>query len=252
MLFISSPAKRLDFSIEWDSKVVSEAFFINEANSIANFLKNQSIDKLSKTLKISTALAELNYKRYQDWDSTDIKKAKPALLAYQGDVYKFLDVYSLNNTEGKYLQKHFRIISGMYGLLKPYDLIQAYRLEMKIKLGNQNINSLYDFWTGKITAELNRQIVDGNYKYCVNLASQEYSKVIDLTLLKVPLININFSQLKNGVRKSIGIHNKKARGQMIRYFAQNKVTTISDIEKFNIDGYELVEKNDTEMFFLKH
>jgi cytoplasmic iron level regulating protein YaaA (DUF328/UPF0246 family) len=251
MLILSSPAKRLDFTENWESKIISKATFNKEANQIAKILENQSVQDLSETLKISNKLAKLNFTRLKVWDSNDTKKLKPAILAYQGDVYKALDFPSLYIAEKKYLQKHFIIITGMYGLLKPYDLIQAYRLEMKIKLGKKDINSLYDFWSQKIISKLNQEIADNNHKHCINLASQEYSKVIDKNLLKVPLINIKFTQLKNGVVKSIGVHNKRARGLMLRYLSQNKSNNLFDIEKFDCEGYELVNKNTNELVFLK-
>jgi len=250
MLFISSPAKRLDFSSTWNSQVTTRPIFSLEANKIASILEKKSIEQLSRTMRISKKLAELNFKRYKSWDSGNTKHLKPAILAYQGDVYKALDVNSLGAHEKKYLQNHLRIITGMYGVLHPYDLIQAYRLEMRLKVGDKNIDNLYTFWSKKITIELNTMIETANHAFCINVASQEYSKVLDLSSLLVPLINISFTQMKNGVVKSIGIHNKRARGLLIRFAAQNKSNCLEDLAAFSSDGYKLVKKTDGEMVFL--
>lgn len=251
MIFLSSPAKRLDFSPDWDSSLINQPVFTTHANTISKLLKKKTVDELSKILQISSKLAELNFIRYQDWNSNNKDQLKPAILAYQGDVYKSLNISTLDEDEQKYLQDNFRIVSGMYGLLKPFDLIQAYRLEMKIKLGFKNLDNLYDFWSEKINNELNIQIKNSDHKYCVNLASQEYSKIINRQLLGIPFINIKFTQLKDGEVKSFGIYNKKARGLMVRYAAQTNAKTIKDLEKFNLDGYKLIERSDKELIFLK-
>jgi len=250
MLFLSSPAKRLDFSLNWNSQIVSEAAFVAEADVLARVLSGYGVEKLAKKLQVSQKLAELNFARYQDWDSTNENQLKPALLAYQGDVYKALDTASLDLKSQKYLQSNLRILSGMYGLLKPYDVIQAYRLEMRLKLGESHLDSLYKYWSKKITSELNTQLASGSHDYCVNLASQEYSKAIDLKNLSRPLINIKFTQLRNGTIKSIGLLNKRARGLMLRYAAQTEASSLDDLALFTEGGYRLVTRSDLELVFL--
>ena len=187
-------------------------------------------------MHISSNLGQLNYERNQDWAVPfTAQNARPAIYAFSGDVYRGLDSYTIEESKIETLQNSVRIISGLYGLLKPLDLVQPYRLEMGTKFPVGKSKNLYEFWRQKVTTALNNELKEG--ELFVNLASQEYFKAIDVKVLKVPVIHVDFIEFKNGHYKTIAIFAKLARGYMTRYIIENAVETAEDLKTFTTDGY---------------
>lgn len=241
MKLVLSPAKSLDFESKLPTTKASEGIFLSESERINKLLKKKSARTLSKLMSISKDLSELNYQRNQDWQLPFTKdNARPAVYAFNGDVYRGLDVYSLDVKKIDKLQDTVRILSGLYGVLKPLDLIQAYRLEMGTKLPIGKNKNLYDFWKKKVTQALNNELEED--ELFLNLASNEYFRAIDTKTLKVPVIDIDFKELKNSEYKTIGIFAKLARGLMARYIIDTNAKTLEDIKGFNIENYRFHEQ----------
>lgn len=238
MISIISPAKSLDFDNKAPVSDFSLPLFLEETQKIVNVLKDYSPEDLSKLMKISKDLGLLNANRYQDYNTPfKLENAKQAIFAFTGDVYKGLDATSLTLDAVEYAQTHFKILSGLYGILKPLDLIQAYRLEMGTKICINNSTSLYDFWSNHITSELNANLEITNSQFLLNLASNEYSKSIDFKSLNAKIITPVFKDWKNGQYKIISFFAKKARGLMSRYVLENKIKNPNDLRAFDNDGY---------------
>ena len=247
MISIVSPAKSLDFDNKAPVSDFSLPLFLEESQKIVNVLKDYSSEDLSKLMKISKDLGLLNANRYQDYNTPfKLENAKQAIFAFTGDVYKGLDATSLTSNAIEYAQTHFKILSGLYGILKPLDLIQAYRLEMGTKISINNSTSLYDFWSNHITSELNANLESTNSQFLLNLASNEYSKSIDMKSLNAKIITPVFKDWKNGQYKIISFFAKKARGLMSRYVLENKIKNPNDLRAFDIDGYIYNEHFSTE------
>jgi cytoplasmic iron level regulating protein YaaA (DUF328/UPF0246 family) len=236
MLVVISPAKKLNEKC--DKNLISKYTvppYLENSKKIVSTLKTYSVSKLSKLMNISDKISSLNYERYIKWSlpfSRD--NAHPALLLFQGDVYKGIEAESFEEEDFLFAQKSLRILSGLYGILKPFDLIQPYRLEMGTQLKIGKYNDLYDFWGDNITNAINK---DNNNDYLINLASVEYFKSINQKNLKSKLINISFKEKRDGNYKIIGIYAKKARGLMSRYIVKNKITDPKQIKKFREDNY---------------
>ena len=238
MISIVSPAKSLDFDNKAPVSDFSLPIFLEESQKIVNVLKDYSPEDLSKLMKISKDLGLLNANRYQDYKTPfKLENAKQAIFAFTGDVYKGLDATSLTSNAIGYAQTHFKILSGLYGILKPLDLIQAYRLEMGTKISINNSTSLYDFWSNQITSELNTNLESTNSKFLLNIASNEYSKSIDMKSLNAEVITPVFKDWKSGQYKIISFFAKKARGLMSRYVLENKIKNPNDLKAFDSDGY---------------
>lgn len=236
MKIVISPAKSLNFEKELPTEIYTEPQFLKQAASIQRILKKKKPKMLSQLMDISDKLAELNWQRNQDWNVPFTKEnARPAVYAFDGDVYHGLDVYSLPTAKLDDLQDKLRILSGLYGLLKPLDLMQAYRLEMGTALPIGKNNNLYEFWKTTITKELNSQLNKGDL--FVNLASNEYFSAVDVKSLKVPVITPEFKDYKDGKLKIISFFAKKARGMMVRYIIDTNAKTIDDLKGFNYEGY---------------
>ena len=241
MKLVLSPAKSLDFGSKLPTSKTSESQFLSDSERINKLLKKKSVKNLSELMKISDSLAHLNYERNQDWELPFTKEnARPAVYAFNGDVYKGLDVYSLDMEKWDKLQDTVRILSGLYGVLKPLDLIQPYRLEMGTKFPVGTNKNLYEFWKEKVTQALNDELEDD--ELFLNLASNEYFKAIDTKILKVPVVEIDFKELKNGDYKTIGIYAKLARGLMTRYIIDTNAKTLDDIKNFTIENYGFHEQ----------
>ncbi|MFL0352316.1 peroxide stress protein YaaA [Xanthomarina sp. GH4-25] len=241
MKLVLSPAKSLDFESKLPTTKTSESQFLSDSERINKLLKKKSARSLSKLMSISKDLSELNYQRNQDWQLPFTKdNARPAVYAFNGDVYRGLDVYTLDAKKIDKLQDTVRILSGLYGVLKPLDLIQAYRLEMGTKLPIGKNKNLYEFWKKKVTQALNEELEDN--ELFLNLASNEYFKAIDTKTLKVPVVDIDFKELKNGEYKTIGIFAKLARGLMARFIIDTNAKTIEDIKGFNLENYRFHEQ----------
>lgn len=236
MKIVVSPAKSLDFESPVSTEEFTQGIFLSEAERLSNILKKKSAKVISKLMGISVNLGQLNFERNQEWSLPfTLENAKQAVYAFKGDVYIGLDVVTLPQGKMGQLQDKLRILSGQYGLLKPLDLMQPYRLEMgtKLKLGKKN--NLYQFWDDAITNALNEELLDD--ELFINLASNEYFKVVKPKKLKVPVITPIFKDYKNGNLKVISFFAKKARGMMVRYIVDNNIETIDGLKQFDIDGY---------------
>lgn len=247
MKLVISPAKSLDFESKVPTAITTEGCFLNEAQRLNKLLKKKSAKSLSKLMKISDNLGQLNYERNQEWELPFTKdNARQALYAFNGDVYRGLDAYSIDIDKLDKVQDTIRIISGLYGILKPLDLIQPYRLEMGTRMPVGRNKNLYDFWRKRVTQALNNELVED--ELFLNLASNEYFKAIDTKVLKVQVINVAFKEFKNGEYKMIAIFAKIARGLMSRYIIDTDAKTINDVKGFNCEGYgfseELSSKNE--------
>lgn len=237
MKIVISPAKSLDFESQLPINQYTEASFLKEANTVQRVLKKKKPKDLSELMDISEKLADLNWQRNQDWATPFTpENARPAVYAFNGDVYTGLDVYSLPTEKLPLLEEKLRILSGLYGLLKPLDLIQPYRLEMGTKLPVGKSKDLYEFWKTKITKALNSELK--KEELFINLASNEYFSAVDKKALKVPVITPEFKDYKDGKLKMISFFAKKARGRMVRYIIDTDAQTIDDLKGFNYEGYQ--------------
>ena len=236
MKVLLSPAKSLDFKSQLPTEKNSFLCFEKEAEYLNSILKRKSPKDLSDLMGVSSKIADLNYERNNNWSLPFTKKnARQAVYAFSGDVYRGLDAYSIDDDKIDFMQSTVRIISGLYGLIKPLDLIQPYRLEMGTKLSFDNNKNLYDYWREKITNQLNSELSEN--EPVLNLASNEYFKAIDSKVIKSDVYSANFKQFKDGNYKTIAIFSKKARGMMTRYIIDNNITDISSLKSFNYDGY---------------
>jgi len=236
MKLVISPAKSLNYESALPTTSSTDNIFLSEAQQLNRLLKKKSVKALSELMHISPNLGQLNYERNQEWSPPfTAENARPAIYAFSGDVYRGIDAYSIPVSKLDILQHSVRIISGLYGLLKPLDLMQPYRLEMGTKLSVGKSKNLYEFWRKKVTTALNEELEEG--ELFVNLASQEYFKAIDVKTLKVPVIHVDFKEFKNGQYKTIAIFAKLARGYMTRHIIDNVVETVEGLKTFTTDSY---------------
>ncbi|MBT4916030.1 MAG: peroxide stress protein YaaA [Formosa sp.] len=236
MKLVISPSKSLNYESELPFSFSTESSFFSEAQQLNDLLKKKSAKDLSDLMHISSNLGQLNYERNQTWSTLfNSKNSRPAIYAFSGDVYRSFDAYTIRESKLDALQSTVRILSGLYGLLKPMDLLQPYRLEMGTKLPVGASKNLYEFWRQKVTSALNNDLKEG--ELFVNLASQEYFKVIDVKSLKTPVIHIDFKEFKNGQYKTIAIFAKLARGHMARFIIERAVETIEGLKTFSVEGY---------------
>ena len=237
MKIVLSPAKSLNFEKELPTALHTEPLFLKESREVHKVLKEKKPADLSDLMSISDKLADLNWKRNQVWKTPfNASNARPAVYTFDGDVYIGLDAYSLPQKKIQVLQDSLRILSGLYGLLKPLDLMQAYRLEMGTKLPIGESRNLYEYWKPTITNALNKELQEG--ELFVNLASTEYFSAVDVKSLKVPVVTPEFKDYKNGKLKIISFFAKKARGMMVRYIIDTNAQTLDDLKGFNYDGYQ--------------
>ena len=243
MKIIISPAKKINNNQEKENIRFSKCSFLNEATELIEILKEFTPAGLSELMNISHNLSVLNADRYVNWSLPfNTKNSKQAILSFSGDVYQGMNIGDFDNNDLDFSQKHLRILSGLYGILKPLDLIQPYRLEMGTKLKTEKGKNLYHFWRNLLTAYMKKEIQENKDNYLVNLASDEYSKAIDINELRVPCVTPVFKDFKNGKLKVISFFAKKARGKMCRFIIKNKLTSINELQEFNCDGY-LFDKN---------
>ena len=236
MKIVISPAKSLNFEKELPTTTFSEPQFLKQATTIQRTLKKKKPKALSQLMDISEKLAQLNWQRNQDWQTPFTKdNARQAVYTFDGDVYLGLNAYSLPLDKLEVLQDKLRILSGLYGLLKPLDLMQAYRLEMGTSLPIGKNKDLYEFWKKTITKELNSELKKG--ELFINLASNEYFSAVDVKSLEVPVITPEFKDYKDGKLKMISFFAKKARGMMVRYIIDTNAETIDELKGFNYEGY---------------
>ncbi|WP_339626519.1 peroxide stress protein YaaA [uncultured Winogradskyella sp.] len=236
MKLVLSPAKSLDYDSKLPTTKTTENWFLAEASHLNKLLKKKSAKDLSKLMHISDNLGQLNYERNQAWQLPFTQdNARQAIYAFSGDVYKGIDAYTIDTKKLAKVEDTVRIISGLYGVLKPLDLVQPYRLEMGTKMLVGKNKNLYEFWQKKVTQALNDEL-EANELF-LNLASNEYFKAIDTKALKVPVVNVAFKEFKGDKYKIVAIFAKRARGLMTRYIIDTDAKTIDDIKAFNYDKY---------------
>ncbi|AWA30181.1 peroxide stress protein YaaA [Flavobacterium magnum] len=237
MKIVISPAKSLDFETPLPTERHTKPAFLKQSRIVQAVVRKKKPAELSELMDISDNLAQLNWQRNKKWKTPFTpENARPAMYAFNGDVYQGLDAYSIPLEKLDELQGSLRILSGLYGLLKPLDLIQPYRLEMGTQLPVGESKNLYEFWKADLTKALNKELKKG--ELFINLASQEYFGAIDVKALKVPVITPDFRDFKDGKLKTISFFAKKARGMMVRYILDTHAQTIDDLKGFNYDGYQ--------------
>ena len=245
MKIIISPAKSLDFETKAPTSLHTQPRFLEQSEKLNKKLKTLSKKNIAELMKISDALSALNYDRNQTWKTPfSPNNAKQAIYSFTGEVFRGIDAQSLSEEKIPLLQDRLRILSGLYGILKPLDLIQPYRLEMGTKLSVQKTTNLYKFWDDQIAKSLNEELEEG--ELLVNLASTEYFKVIPKKILKVPMITPVFKDFKNGEYKTILTFAKKARGLMVRYIIDHNIKTIEGLKNFNVERYRFSEEMSSE------
>ena len=239
MLLVISPAKTLDYSSPQATSFTLPDF-PTEIKDLVGVLKKKSAPQLAELMHLSVPLAQLNEERYQSFTDTFTQEnAKQALMAFKGDVYTMMDVAEYSEADLAFAQQHLRILSGLYGLLKPLDLIQPYRLEMGTRLKTKKGDTLYAYWGSKISMALNEV---GKGKTLVNLASQEYFKAVDQKILSLPVVNIHFKEFKDGKYQVLGLFAKQARGRMSNFVIKNRLTDPEQLKTFQEAGYEFAER----------
>ncbi len=252
MKIIISPAKSLDFESKAPTSLYTQPQFLSQSEKLSKKLKTLSKNKIGDLMKISDALARLNYERNQQWEVPfNPENAKQAIYSFTGEVFRGIDIHSLSEEKIPVLQNRLRILSGLYGLLKPLDLIQPYRLEMGTKLKVGQTENLYKFWGDTLANALNKELIEG--ELLVNLASSEYFKAINQKVLKVPMITPVFKELKNGDYKIVMTFAKRARGLMTRYILENNITTLEGLKGFDLERYRFSTalSSETELLFTR-
>jgi cytoplasmic iron level regulating protein YaaA (DUF328/UPF0246 family) len=253
MLMVVSPAKNLDFESPLPTDEFTQPQMLNDAKKLVKTCKKLAPSDLASLMHISDKLSILNAERFSSFTTPFTpENARQSIFAFNGDVYAGLEAKSLSEDDIQFAQKHLRILSGLYGLLRPLDLMQPYRLEMGTKLENARGNSLYEFWGNSITKELNKALIDNaedstqnSNDILINLASNEYFSSVKKKLLKATIITPHFKDEKNGKYKIISFYAKKARGLMARYIIENKITSVSELKSFDSAGYVFNEAEST-------
>lgn len=238
MLIVISPAKTLDYDTPTTTSRHTTPQYLAEATQLIERSRKFSIEDISSLMAVSKKIAELNHQRFAEWHTPFTEEnAKQAILAFKGDVYTGLDAGTLSKKELTFAQQHLRILSGLYGLLRPLDLMQAYRLEMGRKINTDKGKNLYEFWGDTITTGLNQQLTSMKSKHLINLASNEYFKSVKTKMLAAEIITPIFKDYKNGDYKIMGVYAKKARGTLSRFIIQNQLNDVEHIKEFKQDGY---------------
>lgn len=241
MLMVISPAKTLDYETELPLKRFSQPEFLPQAQELIDQLQVLSPADVAGLMKLSDKLASLNVNRFAHWAQPFTSdNARPAIYAFKGDVYTGLDAYSFSETDMDFAQGHLRMLSGLYGLLKPLDLMQAYRLEMGTKFENLKGKNLYEFWGDTISQTINEMLPEN--ETLINLASNEYFKAVDKKALNAEVITPVFKDEKNGQYKIISFYAKKARGLMAAYIIKNRISKPEKLKEFDVDGYRFSEE----------
>lgn len=252
LLSLISPAKTLDYESSLVHKTFTQPQFLDDSSELIEVCQKLSAVDLSNLMKISDKLAALNVARFSTWSKqADLSNSRQAIFAFKGDVYQGLDVTQLTEADLEYAQSCLRILSGLYGILRPLDLMMPYRLEMGTRLNNPRGHSLYEFWGDRLAKYLNSYIDEQEIEAIVNLASDEYFGAVNTKILKVPVVKPIFLDEKNGKYKVISFYAKKARGLMSRYIIQSRVTKVEDLKAFALDGYmfSASESNESELVF---
>lgn len=254
MITLLSPAKKLNMDPAETGLDITQPRFPDDTRDLAKVAKKQSVEDLRKLMHLSENLATLNVDRFKSFNlDGQSNSAKPAGLAFDGDVYWGLEAKSLTDDDLKYAQSHLRILSGLYGVLRPLDAIQPYRLEMGTKLATKRGKNLYEFWGSQIAEQLQTDLKEHNDQTIVNLASNEYFKAVDKKTLDTPIIEAKFLNIKDGKTRNLMYYAKFGRGLMARWIMQNRVDTAKDLKDFNLENYAF-DKNlssDNELVFTR-
>ncbi len=238
MLALISPAKTLDYQSTLPTDEHTLPRLLQESQQLIDVSRKLSASQIASLMSVSEKIANLNVERFRDWDSDfDLSNARQAIFAFKGDVYTGLDAYHLDEKDFKFAQKHLRMLSGLYGLLRPLDLMMPYRLEMGTRLENPRGHNLYEFWGDIITNLINEDLEQAGSNVLVNIASDEYYKSVKESKIKAEIIKPVFLDQKNGKYKVISFYAKKARGLMARFIIENQLSSIEDLKSFNTDGY---------------
>lgn len=238
MIVLLSPSKTLDYESKPATNKYTQPRFLDKTQELVDVMKRYSVERIEEFMNVSKPIAELNRKRYQQFSIPfTAENARQAILAFKGDVYRDIDVAHYSEKDFAYAQQHVRTLSGLYGLLRPLDLIQPYRLEMHLKLKTQHAADLYTFWKALVTEQLNDDVSEEGSGVVVNLASQEYFKAVDRNKLAARVVTPVFKEFKNGDYQVIAIYAKKARGTMTNYMVKNALTDARQLKEFAEDGY---------------
>lgn len=248
MLFLLSPAKKLDYDSPLAADYESEQpLFVAQATELIEVLKTKSEQEIADLMKLSDSLASLNVERYQAWEpSFDQSNSRQAILAFNGDVYEGLEASTLNQKQLAWTNQHVVILSGLYGVLRPLDLMRPYRLEMGTRLATERGKNLYEFWDGQIADYLNQRLAEQKNPLIINLASEEYFKAVKKDVLKYPVVQCVFKEERDGAYKIISFSAKRARGLMCRYAIENGIDDLEGLKQFNLEGYSYDEASSSE------
>jgi cytoplasmic iron level regulating protein YaaA (DUF328/UPF0246 family) len=239
MLTILSPAKKLDYDSPVRTTLHTQPLFIEDAQALIGVMQKKSVSEIARLMSLSDSLARLNAQRYAAWTPRfGLDNARQAALAFNGDVYEGLRAAELSDAQLRWAQDHVAILSGLYGVLRPLDLMQPYRLEMGTRLRTDRGSNLVAFWGSRIADHLNQHLAaQGGSPVLVNLASEEYFKAVDLGVLQARVVRCVFQDYKNGVYKIISFYAKRARGLMARYLSDHRIDTPDGLRGFDVDGY---------------
>ncbi len=254
MLIVISPAKTLDYQSQVPSSKFTQPDLLRDSEKLIKKLRELNADDIAELMHVSSKIAELNFARYLNWDKRFTPdNARQAIYAFKGDVYTGLEAEQFSAADLNFAQKHLRILSGLYGVLRPLDLMQAYRLEMGTPLKNNRGDNLYDYWSAQVSELIQQALEAQRDKWLVNLASNEYFKVLDQSRIQAKILTPVFKDYKNGQYKMISFFAKKARGRMAAYIIRNKIKTPAELQKFNVDAYRYSAKDSDEntMVFLR-
>lgn len=254
MISVLSPAKTLDYDSKLPIETHTYPEFLDDSQELLKILKGYDEGELAKLMNISEKLSRLNVERYHHFKFPFTpENARPAIFAFKGDVYRDLELADYKEEDFEFLQKHVRILSGLYGVLRPLDLMQPYRLEMGINLPNPRGKNLYQFWGSKISEKLNEALVEQGDDVLVNLASEEYFGAVDTAALRGKIIKIVFLDRKKDKYRIVSFYAKQARGWMVNWLCRNHVDTVDGIKEFNVRGYEFNEErsSNSELIFTR-
>ncbi|MFV5592671.1 peroxide stress protein YaaA [Acinetobacter junii] len=252
MLALISPAKTLDYETALPTDTYTQPRLLEQSQQLIDVCRKLSATEIASLMTVSEKIANLNVERFRDWNAEfDFSNARQALFAFKGDVYTGLDAYHLKDHDIDFAQQHLRMLSGLYGLLRPLDLMMPYRLEMGTKLKNSRGNNLYEFWGSIITDQINQDLTEIDAKLLVNLASDEYYKSVNEKKIRAEIIKPVFLDQKNGKYKVISFYAKKARGLMARYLIENKLSQVEQLKAFDSEGYyfDAESSSDKELVF---
>lgn len=252
MLALISPAKTLDYETALPTDTYTQPRLLEQSQQLIDVCRKLSATEIASLMTVSEKIANLNVERFRDWNAEfDFSNARQALFAFKGDVYTGLDAYHLKDHDIDFAQQHLRMLSGLYGLLRPLDLMMPYRLEMGTKLKNSRGNNLYEFWGSIITDKINQDLAEIDAKLLVNLASDEYYKSVNEKKIRAEIIKPVFLDQKNGKYKVISFYAKKARGLMARYLIENKLSQVEQLKAFDSEGYyfDAESSSDKELVF---